>query len=90
MERAEIYRNAAMRIENDESEFSCLAVRDVINPLVASEHIPESVAYDNTFRPAKTENYAWGTDWSMKEKRRKKIRILALCFAAAMAETGDI
>lgn len=74
--------------ETGYSRASCLAIQD------AAERdfgwLSETLAYQKLFLPEQTREYElWGKDWGTPEEVRD-CRILALLFAAAMAETGDL
>ena len=47
----------------------------------------EREAYNEMFRPPYSMYDKWGNHWG---EDRKSCRVLALCFAAAMAEAGDL
>ncbi len=89
MTRSEIYRRAAEWCI--EGGCSCVAVKLFGGgPALRGEHV---VAYAEMFKPDNCgDDMMWG--WlfadNMDHRIIQKGRVLALCFAAAMAESGDL
>ena len=88
MDRAEIYRRAAEMIASGGEYYSCWAISLAADSNATDFECPESNIYAEKFCPHDGYPYAWAflasKDWGAKG------RVLALCFAAAMAETGDL
>ena len=87
MTKAEIYRRAAELVASQVETFSCLAICNIVsasgpayqlNPLARSEY--EFLWDASGFLSANLCEREWGREG----------RVLALCFAAAMAESGDL
>jgi hypothetical protein len=91
MDRAEIYRRAAVLCQNagrgDPANYSCTSIGKASNWFDGNIE-----RYSDTFKPRLTSkgHMPWGNSWARNNAERKPIRVLALCFAAAMAETGDL
>ena len=86
-ENAEIYRRAAEIIfYGRKTKFSCQAIRNIMGDY-------ETDGYSVLFRPD-TDSFGvpLGNFWAGKAEKEwgKDGCILALCFAAAMAESGDL
>lgn len=85
-----VYSRAAQYMANDEGyvEFSCHAIDDVQDAMYSDAR----KNYCQMFKPSlRTYDEAqWGDKWSESLFARRECRILALCFAAAMHETGDL
>lgn len=95
----EVYRSAAKRLAAGiGGPYSCVALNQGLNS-------PLCRAYVEMFQPEPEvyEGLAWGAAWSdnfglvpmnevglLNDESAQSCRILALCFAAAMAETGDL
>jgi len=87
MSRAEIYRRAAEAIDRKEEEFSCCAVSNVC---CSRDTWLERKVYSERFA-SQEQSWGWILDADDAHKHwGKKGRVIALCFAAAMAETGDL
>ena len=80
MTRAENFRIAAELIDDRQVEFSCSAIT-VYGTWSARE------SYAEFFKPD-PESYFWAGQ--AEHEWGRKGRVLALCFAAAMAESGDL
>ena len=85
-------KKAAELIQNERAHlgYSCAAVQEAAtggaDGCVAHQH-RLTREYESTFSPRINDSgCAWGEQWP----DRKECRILALCFAAAMAEAGDL
>lgn len=95
-EIAKIFLAAATQVEQrvNGCGWSCVHLKN------AGASVTLREAYSSLFRPpeelAKEQGDAWGAAWSDQEIPRAddpiadQCRVLALCFAAAMAETGDL
>lgn len=46
--------------------------------------------FEQFFKPSDNSFGYWGIHWGVNNDERKACRVLALCFAAAMHETGDL
>lgn len=95
MTKAEIYRKAAEWVETcpwADQEFggrpSCLALKDVGMVNNPAPWTP----YHAMFSPGSDTDdcTAWGKEWSANYMDVRNCRVLALCFAAAMVEAGDL
>ena len=93
--KADIYLKAAesMFLKLDVCErqtFSCRAIQIAVTGkgegCVSSPCI-ETAIYQELFSPEEIKDSHWGNAWG---EERDECRVLALCFAAAMAETGDL
>lgn len=93
---AAIYLRAAQMVETGHEVFTCRAVQEVTTgtgdgcisfPNIATD------AYRRMFYPGEWQerpyanNPHWANGWGAD---KNNCRILALCFAAAMAEAGDL
>lgn len=89
IEDAAVYLEAARRIGEGEEEFSCCAIALVTGKYDAwNEHqykIPILERYSARFS-----EYEGSLIWLGAETNRQDIRCITLCFAAAMAEAGDL
>lgn len=87
---AAIYRRAAVRQARDKY-CSCLAIVCVDKRSLRNwdGFTNAAEAYAEMFKPfKKTHSHcSWGNRW---KEDAQECRILALCFAAAMAEAGDL
>lgn len=87
MKLSEIYRNAAKLIERNKTAFACFAIDDACrgNRLLAKE---PQLEFSGLFRPiGKGANESWFRDAGSTPDERRNIRILALCFMVAIAES---
>lgn len=99
-QRAELYRQAAKLMEDGAVEFSCHAIvkaqtGDLPREFFARDY-PEVMTYGDAFRPPHVVRGAT-TPWFLNElcagvvtEEVNAVRVLMLCFAAAMVETGDL
>lgn len=85
MKKSEIYLKAAKIIDSGESEYSCHA----IDLVVGYGHSKERYYFSLTFRKEGSDEL-YASDIMRNGGDPKEWRLTALCFAAAMAETGDI
>jgi len=89
--RAAVYRNLAREAETDDFAmsphwWSCNQVREHFIPTVGdSASFDEREKYQEAFNFPK---YEMGL-WEMSGRNMQNIRVLALCFMAAMVEAGD-
>lgn len=98
-DRAKMFREAADRIWRGANVWSCLAI------LAAGGTTKDASGYDEMFHPDYNGYYtgsAWGIRWVRRlpsddygvtkftSPTLKRCRTLALLFAAAMAEEGDL
>lgn len=90
MERAEIYRRAAELIYLGRSNRACLAIED-------AQYGEDSVFMKTPARLAYVDSILDGCEYSYRLYPRycdgpkaMRARMTALCFAAAMASTGDL
>jgi hypothetical protein len=65
--------------------FTCLNIDDQIG-------YETRVGYEDTFGFGRIDNHTSNDQelWNMAQAERHELRILLLCFAAALAETGDL
>ena len=89
----EVYLMAAERIELEDSDRSCITISEVVCGKSNGEtgyrwEQKQRALYAEAFGFSPTEN-CYAID-RMSKTKQKAFRILALCFAAAMAETGDL
>lgn len=91
-QRAAIFRTAARKIYIRKAGHSCVAVFYAARGhifLNTEEAEQLKLDYSRTFS-AVPDCWLVPADFSYMGKRAKDLRVLMLCFAAAMAETGDI
>jgi hypothetical protein len=89
---AAIYREAARMIAEEETTFSCIAVRDAAMSRESYELTPIAVRYAEMFSPF-DERLVSTFDFEPSDRCDEASinhRVIALCLAAAMAETGDL
>ena len=81
--KAKVFYLAACAQDAEFHSFSCNSL------VMVTRGEPERVTdYADMFRPDVTDNgTAWGVDWG---DDKQACRVLALLFAAAMAEAGDL
>ena len=82
---AAVYLEAARMIAEQEEECSCLAIDMAVSD--CGIFTAQRKAFHQQFKPSRILYYAWGGQWG---ETRRHCRILALLFAAAMAEAGDL
>ncbi|MCR4297539.1 MAG: hypothetical protein NUV75_02115 [Gallionella sp.] len=87
---AVIYRRAAREMERDDDGelFSCILIRTLCN-FHGKGLGPTAQQYSDLFKPRLSvdSGKGWGEEWG---NDARDCRILALCFAAAMAEANDL
>jgi hypothetical protein len=84
-----VYRRAAQRIENDDNNYTCVAIMRVVNPEDDDMNASKSLrdAYVQMFTDG-TNDFALqalierGAHWDMEERRN--LRVLLLCMMAAV------
>jgi hypothetical protein len=95
--RAAIYRAAARQMEkNFDRDLhngaywygACDNIAHVVTGSAVRSDCAEALAFERVFRPKSVYAY-WGDEWGCNHDERRNIRILALCFMAAMVEAGD-
>ena len=89
MKRSAIYRKAARLIESGSMDRSCWAVVSAENAGRALwENTPAREAYADQILGGEEDTYAldWGPNGA-DSREAKRIRVLALCFMAAIAES---
>lgn len=86
---AALYREAARDIEQDD-RMSCCAVTHLVSSEIAPLKCAEAQRYVRVFADAMIGygSYGWMVG-DLDEEEKQDFRVLALCFAAAMVETGD-
>ncbi len=94
----DVYREAARLIaEGEDRDYaghgSCCAIADALYPdkgryeaMDAARSSKILIKYEDLFAPSPP----CFTYWAAHVERPKQFRILALCFAAAMADAGDL
>ncbi len=87
MTKAEIYRKAAKQVANGDDYQMCYAIDDA-----AGNNEEADSVFTPIFSPRQGmgNSESWGREFSADLPERKRCRVLALCFAAAMAEAGDL
>lgn len=84
---AKIYREAARKIAEKEEEYSCRAVT------LSTVNARLRLIYHNVFSYDRYILF-WANKWREEDgyddDRLRNCRVIALCFAAAMAEAGDL
>lgn len=89
MTKAEIYRRAAELVQDDKERYSCNAV------VMAGQEF-KILTWDQRYEYADMfASIGWGSYWHLaaetaEQEWGKDGRVLALCFAAAMADAGDL
>lgn len=88
MKRSEIYREAAQIVAHGECSRSCYAINRV-QRLYSSDRNAVQQAYVDTMLDG--EYATWALDWGGDGDSQKAhdIRVLALCFMAAIAEAEE-
>lgn len=97
MTDSEVFIKAAELVDFGMDSFCCIAIDRVLGRVPADGHSELAWRFwYKCFRPSETRGDTWESasfnrdhQLSKRESRRAE-RVLALCFAAAMAETGDI
>lgn len=95
MKKGDVYRKAAFNMEHAVGKrghclYSCLAV-DFATGYSDDSHSLEANLYAAAFTPGDTMlDYQRAIYRLRSETARHNFRILALCFAAAMADAGDL
>ncbi len=85
---AEIYRSAAERIANRQrTRYGCLNSCCMIDEISRCSNSDATRRYQHLFRPKGNTRLWWASGW---KPHIHVCRVLALCFAAAMAEAGDL
>ncbi len=90
---AKVYRNAAKLIEDEQQGFSCIAIRDAFtggSPYVYcfDEH-PIRRLYVRLYAHDQGELHS-KIKFLSGEVKERDLRVMLLCLAAAVAETGDL
>ena len=75
-------------IKKGQEAFSCVCIHEASYKYGVT-HCP-AVEYEEWFKPFPKANSQWGQHWARKIPDRNRARVLALCFAAAIASTGDL
>lgn len=74
--------------------YSCVMIDEAVNWPDSGSHSPETKAYIKMFRPRNPPSKTfwldgiYGDSWA--DDAAKEWRLTALCFAAAMYDTGDL
>lgn len=88
-----VFREAAERIDGDRTGFACLAICDAAGES-RIHGCPESAWFDKTFRPIlgldEHRGEAFLSDPRGDDAASKRHRVIALLFAAAIAEGGGL
>ncbi len=92
---AVVYRKAAQLVEQGKMDYACNAISSVVaGGFMFNFKCDECTRFADLYGKSPTEGaYGWygnpyGGGDSHNERRNQ--RLIALCFAAAMAETGDL
>lgn len=92
---AQIYRDAAKRVEKYRDSCSCSAVWSMLKDVEEDKdqfELDSTRDYAELFAPTPESacRMFWLSDTGMSEYECRNWRVLALGFAAAMIETGDL
>lgn len=93
MKPGDVYRRAAEFLESQlPDEGMCDAVDEILakNGATHSHRIAACRALLIFSRTVKPYRIWWGCEWSDDLQERRNCRVLALLFAAAMADKGDL
>lgn len=81
----DIYRRAARLIENNKADMSCWAINQArTNGREILGRSPQREKYENTFVIDAPDGH-----FGPNNEENRGVRIVALCFMAAMVEAGD-